>query len=212
MSKSMTDATLLAHIAGALEPDPDSEVRAALHRSAPLRDRLARLRRTVEPPPSRIRIPPPGIFAGRQPFHFQAMTAAVMSGETSAEQGTDMHRVVVAPGDRFRLAIEHREDAEQWMHVVLERLEGAEWEVSFPEDEDDLVRLADLPTVDDGRRMLDLSAPTEPGRHRMALALVPINLRIDWEQEPDAERWSVLLAGLEDGTFAVAAVHVEVRA
>ena len=204
-----TDATLLAHLAGALEPGPEAEVRAELSRSTALQHRLARLRRRTEPPPQRFRIPPPGIFGGRRPVPIRAMPAAVMSAEAE-DADSPHHRIAARPGERWRLHITAQPTPERLTPIVLERLEDGAWEVTFPEDEDDLLTLADLPTSTAGAHLLDLGAPTTPGDHRMALALIPAHLPIDWSHP--TQRWTTLQAGIEDGTFPVAAVQVHVTA
>lgn len=210
MSSALPDRTLLAFAAGALEPGPATEVRAAVERSPALQRRLAGLRRDGAPRRPRFRIPPPGIFGGRHPIAVQARPAAVMDAGIDRD-AADSHRITIGAGGRWRVHIAGQGAPHTWMPVVLEQAGGADWRVTFPEDEDDLLTLADLPPSSAGHHRLDLAAPSRAGTHRFALALVPADAPIRWSVEDTHLRWAMLIEGLADGSVPVSAIEVRVE-
>jgi len=197
MSKRLTDPTLLAWIADALEPGPASIVAESVSQDPTLQARVAMLQARVQEPvatPSLWRIPPPGIPSGRdQRFQIHAQTAAVM-GEQE-----------LRPGDRFAMHIDNPGPPPRSV-VVLRKLE--DWTVVFPVDPEDLIGLSDLPDEDEGRR-LDLFAGPEAGAQRWAVALPAADQEIDFDAD---NPWDGIIEGIADGSVPVTSVEIEVLA
>ena len=210
MTDDVPDARLLAHLAEALEPGPRGELEGMLHRDAALRARLEHLRRRVEPPPARFRVPPPGLPGGRHPVQMWARPAAVMGTAPPAPERA--HTIAAAPGARWRLHIAEHARPDRWMPVVLELPLHGDWAVAYPEDPEDVLTLADLPKAPSGSHLLDLAAPSTAGSHRVALALAPASLPVAWDLPPHEGRWRALARGLEDGSIPVVAIQVDVEA
>lgn len=193
---SLDDATLIAYHCGALEPGPALEVEHALRLDPLLAVRARALeQRLIEPPPTadRFRIPPPGL--GTSGFGLQGTAGLVMSSDDT-----------LRPGDRFRVGLPAVVAADHRV-VVLYRSDN--WQVVFPTRREEEVTLEVLPTDDEGRRVLDLSARSERGRQRWAVALPPIGMAIDWHAE-ETQRWAGLQEAIATGRVPVASVEVHV--
>jgi len=195
----MNDNQLLRYLANALEPGHREEVEAQLMRSPELRVRLEALAREVDSrlaPRNRWRIPPPGVPSGRQTFSVASRRLAIMGRP-------------LAPGDLFEIAIAPVPLPESvWFAILSHGADG--WEVRFPDSEAEVVALSDIPADTDGQRRIQVRASGQTGRQWWAVALVPMDLAIDWTLAPEA-RWSPLIDGIADGTVGVTSLEVEVE-
>jgi len=199
MSPQLSDRSLLAWLAGALEPGEAHAVAAEVAASHELQARVDGLRRQLRPRERKRtwRIPPPGVQGGRRGFAVEHRLAAVMGD-------------ALRPGDRFQVVIGPMEDAAARRLVVL-TLENDAWRVVFPTRSAEDVTLDLLPAAADGSRSLDLTAGAAPGRQRWAVALPLAASPIDWALLPD-ERWASVRAQIVAGEVPVTAVEIEVEA
>lgn len=187
MDAPLSERTLRRYLAGALDPGRREEVEAALASSVALRERLALLvATTVREEPSEWRLPPAG---ARGPW---AMQPAVQVGAMMGEDIPD-------PDDYVELRFLPPTGCEDHRLMVLERGVDGEWDVLFPATPEEERTLSGLPREADGRVRLDIV--TSPGR-RLAVALAPADVQIDWTQAPPA-RWSALRAALAEGRVPV---------
>ncbi len=191
--RTLSDATLLAWIAGALDPGRASEVAEDVAANADLQARVHLLGlQLAEPPTPAFRLPPPSFSA----FGVSRDLEIVMGDPT------------LRPGDRFRLLLDRPDDRPRWV-VVLSRVDR-QWTVVFPESPEDLIGLEEL--ADSGaRRVLDLVV-ADPGRQRWAVALPEQSLSIRWDESKPEKRWEALRSGLLSGTIPAVTVDLEVLA
>lgn len=180
----LPDRTLLAWIAGALEPGRAADVEEALRASAALRARLQLLVASgPAPTPGGPRwvVPAPGPGWG--------LARAAPGAQAGAWLADDLH-----VDEPFALLLRPREPAERRRVVVLREAEGG-WEVAWPLAEAELRRLDELPAEADGARRLPLRAGPRPGAQRWVAVLVPEGAEIAWEL-PAGPRWQELMDAL----------------
>ena len=188
---TMTDRTLLAWLAGGLDPARASEVAEDVGADRALQARAALLEgQLADRLASPWRLPPPGLGG----FGMSRDLDIVMGDPT------------LRPGDRFRLRIGVPDETPRVV-VVLQR--GSEsWRVMFPVEQEDTLMLDELPQ-DQGLRLLDLVVH-DLGLQRWAVALPPRALEVSWKTQDESIRWSSLMTGIEDGTIPVNAVQLQV--
>ncbi len=177
----VNDEDLLLYDAGALDEGERRTIEGQLGRSPLLQRRLETLRDrlpSLDVEPSPWRIPPAG--------------ATWELGWAST--GT-------APAGPH-LEMPDRDDADDRLVVVLAR-QDARWQVVWPTEPDQLRRLSQLESTDDGSRLV----PCPPGleARRWAVALPPVDLPIDW-RDPQT-RWRPLQRALH--TLAVPATSID---
>ena len=190
---SLTDATLHAWMAGALEPPDALVVEEALSEDPALLARVSALRTEItQPVADPWRIPPPGVPGGRVGLQLRSHHVAVFGGG-------------LRPGDRFELRIPPLEDSDSRRIVVL-RQQAEGWRVLFPTEPEDRVVLAELPLAD-GEHVLELSAGPVAGVQRWAVALPPLSTAIDWAAD-ELSRWHHTLQAVASGEVPCASAEV----
>jgi len=189
MDAPVTDRTLRRYLAGAMDPGRREEIEAALAASPRLRERLALLvATTIRDEPSAWRVPPPG---ARGPFAIAPeVRTAVAMGEDGFQDDDYIELRFLAPEGLagHRLAL-------------LERGEGGDWTVLYPQSAEEDRPLSAFPREADGRVRMDV-ALGGPGLHRLAVAFVPEGMEIDWSAAPVA-RWAGLQEALSEGRIPV---------
>ncbi|MCK6502525.1 hypothetical protein L6R53_03870 [Myxococcota bacterium] len=189
MRPSLTDLLLLE--AGALDPAQAARTRAWL--VAHPEDAVELV--DDEPIASAWRLPPPGMGLG-----LRAGMPGVLAGEG------------LRPGDRVDLRLEARPDADRLGVVLLRQAQGpgaGPWAVEAPRSQAELVPLSRYPREADGRHSLSVRVQPPAGRQRLGLALVPLDLPIDWTA-PGEARWSALLEAVRRGEVAVGTTDLTV--
>lgn len=179
------DRTLLAFLAGALEPGRAADVEEALRASAGLRARLHLLvaaRAAPAPTPSAWAVPPPG------PAWGLARAGPAPAGP-EAWLGDDVHTE-----EPFVLHLRPGDPAER-RRVVALREEAGAWTVAWPTRAEELRRVDELPLGPDGARELRLPAGAAPGRQRWVVLAVPEGADVDWAL-PGPGRWQELIDAL----------------
>lgn len=190
---SLTDATLHAWMAGALEPPDALRVEEALRQDPALLSRVSVLRaELIEAPTDPWRIPPPGVPGGRVGLQLRPHQVAVFGGG-------------LRPGDRFELRIPALLDADTRRVVVL-RQHADGWQVLFPTTPEERVALAELPLAD-GEHVLEVSAGPQAGTQRWAVALPPLSTAIDWAAD-ELTRWRDTLKAIAAGEVPCASAEV----
>ena len=192
----MTDTILLAWLADALEPGQASEVAMAVQADPAIASRVALLGASVGSDTSGImsssswRIPPPGIWGGRQPV---ALRLADMTMDASAATPVGFSILIATVPDPHA----------RWV-VVLRSTAGG-WKVLFPTSADERIRLDALPEELDGTRTLDMVGGDEAGT-RFAVALPTEDA--DWGAD---DPWASLRSSVASGGTPVSAVELRMQ-
>lgn len=189
MDAPVTDRTLRRYLAGAMDPGRREEIEAALAASPRLRERLTLLvATTVRDEPSAWRLPPPGARGQH------ALTPAV---QTAAAMGEDGFQ----DDDYVELRFQAPEGLSDHRLALLERGADGDWTVLYPQAPEEDRPLSAFSRETDGRVRLDV-ALSGAGPGRLAVALLPAELIIDWGA-PEAERWIGLQDALSQGRLPV---------
>lgn len=189
--RAFSDRTILAWLAGVLDPalarrleselatDPELQARVEIQR--------ARLREPTERP--RWRLPPTGLPVG---LDAAAQRAGTMGGP-------------LRPGDLVLVSLQVHDPTPRQV-VVLAR-DRAAWTVLLPSAPDEVLALEDLALDTAGRRQLYLSIAEAPAVQRRAVLLPPLDLPVDWSLAPE-ERWAALQALLDQGEVPAFVVEI----
>jgi len=194
-----SDELLAAYLCRTLEPGRVLEIDERLRASADLRARLALVtaRLAQEDAPSTSWFVPP---AGHQ--------RGVGAPEARVQLALHLGDGGLQPGDLFEVEVGPVADAEALAVVILYRGAGG-WQVVFPEVAEEWTPLAEVPVQVDGARVLPLVARADPGHQAWAVALVPVDLAVDWSVEAEA-RWEPVRIGVRSGEIPVVTVEVVV--
>lgn len=192
---TIPDRDLLRYLAGAAEPSRALEVEEQLSRDPALQQRLAVLSAELQAAaaPPRWFIPPPALAAGPRAFAVSVAPVAVMSSGD------------LRPGERFAMRFDDPDDQPRLL-VVLHREEGR-WQVLFPQSATDVLHTSELPTDDNGQRVLELAAGAEPGDQRWAVALPTPLHGPNWAAE---DPWVGMRDAMGRGEVPVRAAAVRV--
>ena len=197
MDAPVTDRTLRRYLAGAMDPGRREEIEAALAASPRLRERLALLAATtLRDEPSAWRLPPPSARG------LHRLTPDVQAAAAMGEDGFQ-------DDDYVEIRFQAPEELSDHRLALLERGADGDWSVLYPQSDQEDRPLSAFPREPDGRVRVDV-ALSGPGLSRLAIALIPTDIDIDWSVAP-ARRWLALQEALREGRVPVETAAPSIR-